>query len=220
MKRQLTFNLEAEQYVLKENNQVIFSINAKDLRFVSLEFYNGVYKDKSTLIELTYAIDEDPYKKGRYVFTCLSDIVESIRTEINEPIPEDIGDSLEKNFSKVVVLYELSACAGDGFFMDSESAPDQEIESPYLDADFAVRISGRSMESTINDGDIVFVKRTEELNSGDIGIFMVDQNAMCKRYYKNGEEILLKPDNESGEYESIVITENSSCILQGKVLGR
>ena len=53
MKRQLSFDFENEQYILKENGQIIFSIDAQELKFVSLDFYNGVYKGKSTAIELT-----------------------------------------------------------------------------------------------------------------------------------------------------------------------
>lgn len=69
MKRQLSFDFENEQYILKENGQIIFSIDAQELKFVSLDFYNGVYKGKSTAIELTNAIKDDKYKKGNYAFT-------------------------------------------------------------------------------------------------------------------------------------------------------
>ena len=75
MKRQLSFDFENEQYILKENGQIIFSIDAQELKFVSLDFYNGVYKGKSTAIELTNAIKDDKYKKGNYIFSCLNDHV-------------------------------------------------------------------------------------------------------------------------------------------------
>lgn len=39
MKRQLSFDFENEQYILKENGQIIFSIDAQELKFVSLDFY-------------------------------------------------------------------------------------------------------------------------------------------------------------------------------------
>ena len=52
MKRQLNFNYENGQYVIKEEDTVLFSIDGKELKFVSLDFYNGIYKDKSAAIEL------------------------------------------------------------------------------------------------------------------------------------------------------------------------
>ena len=146
MKRQLSFDFENEQYILKENGQIIFSIDAQELKFVSLDFYNGVYKGKSTAIELTNAIKDDKYKKGNYIFSCLNDIITSIQDEIHEPLTETLSNEAEPaKLSKAVSLYELSACAGDGFFMDGASAPEREIKTEYLDADYAVRISGKSM---------------------------------------------------------------------------
>lgn len=220
MKRQLSFDFENEQYILKENGQIIFSIDAQELKFVSLDFYNGVYKGKSTAIELTNAIKDDKYKKGNYIFSCLNDIITSIQDEIHEPLTETLSNEAEPaKLSKAVSLYELSACAGDGFFMDGASAPEREIKTEYLDADYAVRISGKSMEPTITDGSIVFVKHVNELNEGDIGIFLVDGNVMCKRYCLDGGEKWLRPDNESPEFNAIRIKEGMNCLLQGKVLG-
>ena len=49
-------------------------------------------------------------------------------------------------------------------------------------ADFAVRISGDSMEPVIRDGSRVYVSRTNELEPGDVGIFFVDGDMKCKQY--------------------------------------
>lgn len=51
-------------------------------------------------------------------------------------------------------------------------------------AQFAVRISGDSMEPHIRDGSIVYVAR-EPLQNGDIGVFCVDNDTFCKQYYKD-----------------------------------
>lgn len=85
MKRQLKFEFENDKYVIKENDSVIFSIDGKDLKFVSLDFYNGIYKDKSAAIELSNAVENDKLKKGDYIFKWLSDIVNSIQSELNDP---------------------------------------------------------------------------------------------------------------------------------------
>lgn len=72
--------------------------------------------------------------------------------------------------------------------MDGASAPEGKVQTEYLDADYAVRISCKSMEPTITDGSIVFVKHVNELNEGDVGIFLVDENVMCKCYCLDGGE--------------------------------
>ena len=51
-------------------------------------------------------------------------------------------------------------------------------------ADFAVRIQGDSMEPTIHDGSIAYVNR-DPLVNGDVGIFCVDGDMLCKQYVRD-----------------------------------
>ena len=85
MKRQLIFDWENEHYVIKEDDIILFSINGRELKFVSLDFYNGVYKDKSAAIEITNAITADELKKGKYIFDWLTEIITAIQSELNDP---------------------------------------------------------------------------------------------------------------------------------------
>jgi len=219
MKRQLNFNYENGQYVIKEEDTVLFSIDGKELKFVSLDFYNGIYKDKSAAIELKNIISDDELKKGKYIYEWLTDIITSIQTELNDPEIEDhsVVRFVEAQ-SKQVYLFELAACAGDGFYSDGVSGSDEEIISQFVEADFAVRISGRSMEPTIKDGDIVFVQKTEELNDREIGIFVVNGDVMCKRLREENGIRWLQPDNATEDYKPIMLTEEVSCYCQGRVL--
>ena len=52
-------------------------------------------------------------------------------------------------------------------------------------AEFAVRIRGDSMEPYIHDGSIAYVNR-DPLVSGDVGIFCVDGEMLCKQYVQDG----------------------------------
>lgn len=219
MKRQVTFDLEDGKYILKENNEIIFGIDGKELKFISLDFYNGVYKDKTAAIELTNKISNDEFKKGHYIFEWLKDIIVSIQAELNDPeLTDDTEDQPESNSEKIVYLFEMSACAGSGFYSEGPSRPEGKIVSPYQEADYAVKISGRSMEPTICDDSIVFIKKVDELQDGDIGIFVVDGNVMCKRFREEQGKQWLEPDNNSGEFTPIRLCESISCIVQGKVL--
>jgi len=219
MKRQLTFDYENEHYVIKENNNTLFSINGRELKFVSLDFYTGIYKDRSAAIELTNVITTDELKKGRYIFDWLTDIVTAIQSELNDPEIEEqtiiqfVGDQ-----SKKVYLFEMAACAGDGFYSEGPGRSDEQITSPYEQADYAVRISGKSMEPTLQDNSIVFVQRADALNDGEIGIFVVDGNVMCKRFKDEGGQRWLQPDNDADGYSPIMLTEETVCYCQGRVL--
>ncbi|MBO4854297.1 MAG: LexA family transcriptional regulator [Oscillospiraceae bacterium] len=51
-------------------------------------------------------------------------------------------------------------------------------------AELAVRIQGDSMSPWIDDGSIVYVNH-DPLSSGDIGIFCVDGDMLCKQYHRD-----------------------------------
>ena len=219
MKRQLSFNFENGQYIVKEEDAILFSIDGRELKFVSLDFYNGIYKNRSAAIELTSAISDDELKKGKYIYDWLTDIITSIQTELNDP---EIADQdiiqLVTTQSKQVYLFEMAACAGDGFYSDGVSRSDEKTTSLFAQADFAVRISGRSMEPTIKDGSIVFVQKVAELDDGEVGIFVVDGNVMCKRLREKDGKRWLQPDNVAEGYKPIMLSDENSCYCQGRVL--
>lgn len=61
---------------------------------------------------------------------------------------------------------------------------------------FALRISGHSMEPKISQGDIVIVRKQNTIESGKIGIVMVDgQDATCKKVILHENGLSLVPLN-------------------------
>ena len=211
MKRIIEFNYENEQYTLVEDGVQLFTISASDLKFNSLDFYNGIYKEKSTDIELVNKITDDPHKKGTYIFAWITEIVSAIREEF----AEETIDETEDQPDKVIPLYEFAACAGDGFFID-ENIPHTDIPDITGKAHFAVSISGNSMEPTIMDDSIIYIRKEDEPEHKAVGLFVVDGDVMCKRYIKQGRGYKLVPDNEN--YEPIAGKTISSITYLGKVL--
>lgn len=215
MKRQLIFTNDNESYYIKENDNIIFTIIMSDLKFNSLDFYNGLYADKSTQIDFENRVDEDHKQIGSYLFKWLEKIINRIAEELPENEEEKVI-ALPQD-GKVIKLFDIAVCAGDGFYID-DAVESESITVKDSNADYAVKISGDSMESTYKNGDILLVQKTEELSNGDIGIFYIDGNTMCKKYVKQGRGISLVPENN--KYEAIKVTKNKDCIIQGKVLGK
>lgn len=61
---------------------------------------------------------------------------------------------------------------------------------------FILEIRGESMISAgIMNGDYVVVKRQQTAQNGDIVIAMIDDEATCKRYFKEPDRIRLQPEN-------------------------
>lgn len=76
------------------------------------------------------------------------------------------------------------ASAGTGNFLDEDSFERVEFPESSVpqDADFGVRVTGDSMEPVYHDGQIVWVKRCENLNVGDVGLFVCDGQGYIKSY--------------------------------------
>ena len=211
MKRTIEFNFQDDAFFLQENGNHIFTIKASDLKFNSVDFYTGVYKNKSANIELVNRISSDPLKKGAYIYSWLSEIISSISTEF----PEDAAGDEDMPLVKVIPLYEFAACAGDGFFVDN-NIPHSDIPDTTGIADFAVTVSGKSMEPTIKDKSVIFVKKAEEAEHNDVGLFVVDGEVMCKRYVKQGRGFKLVPDNV--KFNILLGRDISTITYLGKVI--
>ena len=71
-----------------------------------------------------------------------------------------------------------------------------DIEGDY-DVDFCITVKGDSMiGADINDGDIVFIKSMPEVENGQIACVEIDNERVClKRFYKNGNQIILNSEN-------------------------
>ena len=117
-----------------------------------------------------------------------------------------------------MIVYTNPSAAGIPLYAENDY---ERIEFPASEvprgADFGVRISGDSMEPTIHGGTIVWVHKVPELREGQIGIFMVDGGAVCKRFYNTGSGIELRSDNS--KYDPIKVSEFERLGIVGRVLG-
>jgi repressor LexA len=66
---------------------------------------------------------------------------------------------------------------------------------------YVLQVKGTSMiEDGILDGDYVVIEKSEIANNGDIVVALVDDNlATLKRFYKEGDSVVLKPANSTME---------------------
>lgn len=119
---------------------------------------------------------------------------------------------------KVIRLYDFPVSAGHGNFIGDEAATYINITTDNRKADFAVRVTGNSMEPDYYEGDILLVKRQNTLNSGQLGIFFYDGDTLFKKYRKNKKKISIISLNK--DYDPIVIASDRTLIIQGLVLGK
>lgn len=117
---------------------------------------------------------------------------------------------------KTIKLYNQSACAGNGNFIDSEDYELIEVSNPPVHADFAIRIQGKSMQPVIEDERIIYIQSTKQLRDGDIGIFYYQGNIFCKQLREHNKNMQLVSFNK--EYKPIMVEDIDDFYIIGKVL--
>lgn len=111
--------------------------------------------------------------------------------------------------------YDNSVSAGTGLFLDEAIAETLTVRNTpeAQQADYAIPVSGDSMEDEYHDGDIVLVKSCPCVRKGEVGIFLLDGNVYIKEY---GEKCLISY-NEN--YDPIDLSKFETAACLGKVLG-
>lgn len=111
--------------------------------------------------------------------------------------------------------YSFPASAGTGDFLESE-VPEKILvqDTPEAEvADYVIPISGDSMEPTFHSGDKVLVEKRENIEQGDIGIFIVNGDVYIKEL---GNKCLI---SHNSAYKPISLRSTDSIYCCGKVLG-
>lgn len=112
-------------------------------------------------------------------------------------------------------VYKVSA--GHGFPLDEGDnwnyidVPDTPLSRQ---ADFALTISGDSMEPIYHDGDVVLVQSQPDVPVGAVGIFVLDGAGYIK---KNGGDRLISLNEQ---YDDIILSEDHNAAIVGRVIGR
>lgn len=122
---------------------------------------------------------------------------------------------------RVIPLYLTPAAAGYASPAFGEDFEYLEVEGDVpAQADFAVRIDGDSMEPYLMDGSVAYVNR-DPLADGDIGIFYVDGDMLCKEYHRdpNGDVRLLSLNRERADADRYIPANSGTTLAcYGRVI--
>lgn len=167
-------------------------------------------KDSETLLTLDEHQHIKKYRQldaygKRWIDLCVNHELERI---------ESPGEYIMQESTMLIPYYQKLASAGTGQII-WDDLPFDEIEIPKNDvtqtADFALGINGDSMEPLYWDSDTVLVKKTNDIDIGDIGVFNLDGECYIKQL---GDHKLI---SVNPSYRPVDIGEkNFRCI--GKVI--
>jgi SOS-response transcriptional repressor LexA len=107
--------------------------------------------------------------------------------------------------------------AGYGAYISDDYPDEIEIDAnTYPKADFAVQITGDSMQPDYRDGKKVLVHKQPYLENGQIGIFMYNGEGFIKQYHEENDIITLVSLNP--EYKPIKPKPTDDFQIVGHVL--
>lgn len=111
---------------------------------------------------------------------------------------EEISKTLciEDNVNQYEVGTPIRAAGGVGIMNGDPSYETITVkELPKINFDVAIPIVGDSMEPTIPNGSLVFIKHQPTLEIGETGIFETENGTVCKKYYVNNNKVELRSIN-------------------------
>ncbi|MEE0138991.1 LexA family transcriptional regulator [Fusobacterium ulcerans] len=142
--------------------------------------------------------------------------------------PKLIKDLLNREKEDTIILEDniiemmevpFFSCASAGYGYITEELPGDYIEVPKMAGDIiAVKVSGDSMEKTLFDGDVVLVDKSQDVNVGDLGVFITNTEtgeAVIKRLAYKNHEYILESDNV---YYKPKTVKSSEVKISGKVV--
>ncbi|HEC2181402.1 TPA: helix-turn-helix domain-containing protein [Staphylococcus delphini] len=82
--------------------------------------------------------------------------------------------------------------------------------------DFALQVKGDSMEPMFEDKEIIFIDKTKQINSGQIGIFIIDGESYLKKVFISDKGIRLVSLNS--KYPDLHFDSSHDIKVAGKVI--
>ena len=175
------------------------------------------YADKSMIAKIEKGNVDLPQSK----ILAFSNVLETTPGELMgwdyEAEPTETVDNIYKLDKIKLPMLGKVAC-GEPIFAD-EDRESYIMVGTDIGADFCLQCQGDSMiNARIHDGDIVFVKKTDIVENGEIAVVIIDDEATLKRffYYREQNLVILKPENP--KYQDIILT--GEQLNQVRVIGR
>lgn len=137
---------------------------------------------------------------------------------VNPIVKNKINNELENisTMDNMTIPIYNSASAGVGRI--AESIPDDYLSLPMkcIENTVGIKIDGDSMYPTITDEAIVILKKDTEVYDGEIGVFLLNDEAYVKRITRKDNFIFLYSDNML--YKPIIVSEKDNFVICGKVI--
>ncbi|WP_353458899.1 S24 family peptidase [Staphylococcus aureus] len=147
---------------------------------------------------------------------------ENVLNYANEQLDEQNtkGDNIVdiNSYKQEKIEVNVNGCvsAGVGERLHDETLFTEMVKAPIPPHDLALKVNGDSMEPMFKDGEIIFVEKTHNIKNGQIGIFIIEEEAYVKKVFVEDDRLTLVSLNK--EYDDLHFYRNESVRLIGKVI--
>ena len=109
--------------------------------------------------------------------------------------------------------------AGTGEYLTEDVSEDIRIPKsivPDAEYDLVLQVNGDSMEPMFQDHEYIFVKKTSEIRSGQIGVFIIDNESYLKKLYIEDNHLRLVSLNT--KYDDLIFDSINDITVVGTVV--
>lgn len=100
-----------------------------------------------------------------------------------------------------------------------ENFEDYDDVDEDVDCDYTLICEGDSMiNARIMDGDIVYIRQQPIVENGEIAAVSIDGETTLKRFYRNGNDIMLVAENPAYPPMTFTLNESNDIIILGKAV--
>ncbi len=153
-------------------------------------------------------------------------IAQALRVSINDFFPPTRGDlsgsfrEQEQHYgpapmTMVPVVGGISC--GDGVLAYEDIEGYEPVPDEWLNGGehFCLRAKGDSMiGARIHDGDLLLIRQQPEVENGEIAAVLINDEAVLKRVYRNGDQLVLQSENP--DY-SPIFSPPADAVVVGKL---
>jgi repressor LexA len=114
------------------------------------------------------------------------------------------GSKNHIHFVKLPIVGTISC--GNGVVAYDDIEGHEEVPKSWLNGGeyFFLRAKGDSMiNARIMDGDLLLIRRQDDVENGEIAAVLIDDEAVLKRVYKTGDNVILQSENP--KYQPIIL---------------
>ncbi|EOT2041576.1 S24 family peptidase [Staphylococcus pseudintermedius] len=199
------------------------------------DYLNGKYEAKQDKVfELAKALNVNEawlmgfdISKNREIENSITSIYDKLTPPRQKRVLDFANEQLNEQNNKVlhinshnVISEEVAvygyASAGTGETLIDGVEFTTQYNGNIPNHDFALQVNGDSMEPLFEDKEIIFIDKTKQINSGQIGIFVIDGEAYLKKVFINEEGIRLVSLNS--KYPDLHFDSSHDIKVAGKVI--